>query len=327
MNRPVFRSILVATDLSANSVEVIRAAAMLAAHVKARMHVVHACDMPALPARSEAGAMGPQQRIYTALREIEAHVRDAVPHSRPRLSFEVLYGGAAPAILQRAEQMEADLIVLGAHRRRAVADLFLGATADKVIRNATVPCLIVRQELKLPLRRLLVPLDLSDPSRGALDLCLGWAMAFGNAGGEDRVPAVEVMVAHVVPRIFGMESFPFDREVVAPELDREVQGAVIRTGAATHVQITERVAWGDVPSEEILNIAHEEHPDLLVIATHGYGALLRALLGSVASHVARHAPCSVLLVPPAHWAADEPTVDAWANVARGFTPADQAPSG
>ncbi|HEV2132107.1 MAG TPA: universal stress protein, partial [Longimicrobiaceae bacterium] len=62
-----------------------------------------------------------------------------------------------------------------------------------------------------------------------------------------------------------------------------------------------------------------------VIATHGYGALLRALIGSVASHVARRAPCSVLLVPPNRWAADEPTVDAWAGVARGFVPMARTP--
>jgi nucleotide-binding universal stress UspA family protein len=40
-----------------------------------------------------------------------------------------------------------------------------------------------------------------------------------------------------------------------------------------------------------------------VLATHGYGAVRRALIGSVASHVVRAAPCSVLLVPPALWGA------------------------
>ncbi|HWK90556.1 MAG TPA: universal stress protein [Longimicrobium sp.] len=45
----------------------------------------------------------------------------------------------------------------------------------------------------------------------------------------------------------------------------------------------------------------ESHADLLVMATHGYGAVRRALLGGTAQAVARRAPCPVLLVPPRLW--------------------------
>lgn len=321
MNTPAFHSILVASDLGPGSEPVLRAAAALSRWSGAQLHLLHAAELPVVPSQEgDAGLLGTQQRIRSALDELEEQLQRTLPAGIRPASAEVLFGTPGRTILERAKVVEADLIVLGPHRRRPVGDLFLGSTADRVIRGASAPCLIVRGEFELPLRRLMVPLDLSDPSRGALDLALGWAMQLGEVSESPRVPEVEVQVVHVIPQIFGTESFPFDREVVAPELDREVQGAVVRTGAGAQVEVCEKIVWGDVPAEEIVAVAEEERPDLLVIATHGYGAFLRALIGSVASHVARLAPCSVLLVPPTRWAADEPTVDAWAGITRSFVP-------
>jgi len=55
-------------------------------------------------------------------------------------------------------------------------------------------------------------------------------------------------------------------------------------------------AMGGVPFEEIANVAREEHAEMIVIGTHGRSGLNRVLLGSVAEHVIRLAPCPVLTV-------------------------------
>jgi nucleotide-binding universal stress UspA family protein len=98
-----------------------------------------------------------------------------------------------------------------------------------------------------------------------------------------------------------VESFPFDQEVIVPELHREGEEAIARVGADAGVRIREEVRWGDRPADEIVEMAVEERADLLVMGTHGRGAVKRALIGSVASGVARRATCPVLLVPPALW--------------------------
>ncbi|HEV2132451.1 MAG TPA: universal stress protein, partial [Longimicrobiaceae bacterium] len=240
-----FRSILVAADLTPASAEVIGAAASLAQRTGAQLHVVHACDLPVLLyGNAASGGIAVQQRMQQYLENLKEQIRRVVPASVPVASQEVHFGAAATVILERANRLAADLIVLGPHRRRPVGDMFLGSTADKVIRSSQVPCLIVRGELPLPLRQVMVPVDLSDPARGALDLALIWAMRLGAVAEGERVPAVEVTVAHVIPRIFGTDSMPFDREVVAPELDLEIQGAVVRTGAGAHVGICEKIVWG-----------------------------------------------------------------------------------
>lgn len=51
-----------------------------------------------------------------------------------------------------------------------------------------------------------------------------------------------------------------------------------------------------VPTDALIGAAKEEDADLVVVGSHGRTGLARLLMGSVASHVVSHAPCSVLVV-------------------------------
>ncbi len=75
------------------------------------------------------------------------------------------------------------------------------------------------------------------------------------------------------------------------ELCADAQAELERAGlAATH-----RVLQGD-PREVLVDVARAESADLIVVGSHGRTGLAKLLLGSVASHVVSHAPCSVLVV-------------------------------
>ena len=50
------------------------------------------------------------------------------------------------------------------------------------------------------------------------------------------------------------------------------------------------------PASEVIRVAREEHGDLIMISTHGYGPFRRFLLGSVSDHLVHHAGCPVLVV-------------------------------
>jgi nucleotide-binding universal stress UspA family protein len=60
-----------------------------------------------------------------------------------------------------------------------------------------------------------------------------------------------------------------------------------------------RVLLGD-PREALIRMAEEVGADLIVVGSHGRSGLPKLLLGSVASHVVTHAPCSVLVVKKRH---------------------------
>lgn len=295
------RNILVATDLTETSDEVLRAAAALAALTDATLHVLHAFDLQLLPYMDEAPAeVGFAERIEQAETELDRQIRRTIPEEVVVATRLVEIFVAHRAILDHARAVKADLVVLGPHRRRGRRDGVLGSTADHVIRTAEMPCLIVRGPLTLPLRRVVAPVDLSEPAIGALEIGLAWAHAFRPHGDDvDVGPAFTVI--HVVPRLVQTADFPFDRAMIGPELHEAVAGAIGRVPGAETLDVREEVCWGDVPARAILDAAEREDADLLVMGTHGHGAVRRALLGSVATAVARDATRPVLMVPPALW--------------------------
>ncbi|MET0398322.1 MAG: universal stress protein [Longimicrobiaceae bacterium] len=303
MNPSPIRSILAATDLSPASDEVMRAAGALASFTGAELHVLHAFDLPPTPYSDEASLLSPtfERRLDEAERALDAQIRKTVPDAVEVASRGVQIYVAHRAIVERAEAVSADVIVLGPHRRQSTAGEFLGSTADRVVRTASVPCLVVREHLNLPLHRVVVPFDLSEPSRGALDVAVGWGAAL--AGPLDEgCSALDLRVVHVLPALF-VHDLPSGRAVVGPELHRQVEESLARSGRMSDVIVREELLWGEGASEEITGYAERERADLVVLATHGHGAVKRALLGSVASAVARRVGCSVLLVPPALWIA------------------------
>lgn len=299
-------SILVAADLTDASDEVLRAAAALAAVSDAKLHVLHAFDFQALPYSEEyIGRVTFGDRIDDAKRALEEQIRRTVRPGVVIASQEVVIYLAHKAIRARAEEVGADLIVLGPHRRRALGDAFLGSTADRVIRTASVPCLVIRGPLSLPLRSIVVPLDLSEPASAALDVALEWSDALRPLQ-DDVALGPRVTVLHVIPWMFPTDDSLFDRAEVRPELHREVDAALGRVDVSGALDVREEVCWG-VPEEEILHAADRQQADLLVLATHGHGAVKRALIGSVASSVARKANRPVLLVPPTLWITERGT--------------------
>jgi universal stress protein E len=297
------RRILVASDLQPNTDAALRSAGELAVRFRAEVHVVHGLDIPLSGYPLFDTARGMERQLDGARAALRDQVESALPVGVAPASVEVRVESAPIAITGRASEIRADLIVLGPHRPRLFHGPILGTTVDRVIRSADAPVLILSDPLQLPLRRVLVPMDLSDPARGALDCGLTWARALGESGEPAR--PVEVGVLHVVPRLYEAYDFPFDRAVIEPELNREIGAARERVGGVEGVAVREEVVWGNVPAEEIVRAAQDGGAELLVMGTHGYGALGRALIGSITSAVARMAPCPMLLVPPPLWKVEE----------------------
>jgi universal stress protein A len=154
----------------------------------------------------------------------------------------------------------------------------------------------------LPIRRILVPVDFSAPSRAAL--------AYAARIAADAKAALHVLHVWEEPRY----SWSGGGEIAgdAPT-GHAALGQFVRTRAgaelerllreiedAAHVRVFGRLDMGD-PFEAILKAAKTGGFDLVVMGTHGRTGLAHVLLGSVAERVVRHAPCPVLTLrtPPA----------------------------
>jgi nucleotide-binding universal stress UspA family protein len=110
------------------------------------------------------------------------------------------------------------------------------------------------------------------------------------------------MLSAIQPLInsYAMVELPVPATV--EDATREIHQARQETAARLERGLRERgfkseahIVIGD-PRTELVEAAKNEHADLLVVGSHGRTGLTKLLLGSVASHVVTHAPCSVLVV-------------------------------
>lgn len=263
------RSVLVATDLGPTSGPALRTAARLAPLAGAELHLLHVSDTVVADG---AGRLREQLRL-------------ALDNAPEAASVSVSPGDPAAAILARADQVAADAIILGPHRR-SDAGGEMGSTAAAVVRGARCPCLVAATELRLPLERVTVPIDLSEVAEGALSVALSWASAL-----RPRTGTAEVVALHVASR---------DDPAVTEAVREEVARARERVGGSANVEIREVIAPGQDPAAEILRHLRQEPGGLVVMGTRGTAASADGL-GSVSAAVARATTSPLLLVPPATW--------------------------
>jgi nucleotide-binding universal stress UspA family protein len=147
----------------------------------------------------------------------------------------------------------------------------------------------------ITLNHVLVPHDFGDTSKTAMDYAIALARMF------DAV----LDVLHVRDRAETVIPSQFPRELYE-ELETTVRERLLRITALdeTKPSLDFHLRSGTAHAE-ILRFAREQQTDLIVMGTHGRGAVAHAVMGSVAETVVRTAPCPVLTVrkPPREYVA------------------------
>jgi nucleotide-binding universal stress UspA family protein len=139
------------------------------------------------------------------------------------------------------------------------------------------------------IRRVLVPVDFSENSRKAVT----YAKAFAKQSGA-AITFLHVIQVNYAYGEFGAVDFTaLEREMragAAKEL-----AALVADAQSAGLTAASVVREGS-PAKAIADVAQEQAIDLVVISTHGYTGLKHVLMGSIAEHVVRDAPCPVLVV-------------------------------
>jgi nucleotide-binding universal stress UspA family protein len=203
-------------------------------------------------------------------------------------------------IVEAARMAEAALIVVGATGSGPLAAELLGSTADRVLRKAACPVLLVRGDLAVPPRRVLAPVDLSTLSgeafRCGLDLLTNLAKG-GAKDGEIKVRAIHALSFMEAVALQKQRHEEVSSEQAERHSAEELRRFVLENRAGALFEVETAVLSGEARFE-ILDDLRERPADLVMLGTQGRGGLDRLMLGSVAATVARKAPCSVLLISP-----------------------------
>jgi nucleotide-binding universal stress UspA family protein len=298
-------TVLIGTTLHPSGDAIVASGIRLARALKARVHLVHACE-PALArggAPFGAGLLEPwDEAERQALAERLESAAARLGLGRAELAGTTLERGAAHRVLlDAAQRCDADLIVIGAAESDAARARLIGATADRVVRKADCPVLLVRRELALPPARVLLPVDLSAAAAEAL----GQGLALlREIAGENR-PEIEALFVgtEVSGRPARGQSVPEAERAAAlgrlrDFLGRAPDASLTTAPGAARWRIEPRVEFGLI-DRAILDRIERRQPDLVVLRTNSRVGFDPLVLGRVATAVVRQGNANVLLIPPA----------------------------
>lgn len=152
------KRILVATDLSARSHRALRRAGWLAEEAGSELVLLHVVDDRQAQRLIDIDVAESRKIVDTWI------TSRAVPQA-VRCRSVISAGKPHMGIIEAAKGIDADLIVMGSHRKR-FRDLFLGTTVERVIREASVPVLMVNTDE--PYETIMIAADLSAASAEAV---------------------------------------------------------------------------------------------------------------------------------------------------------------
>ncbi len=212
----------------------------------------------------------------------------------------VSYGPAAEQIVDMAEFLGVDLIVMSTHGRSGLGRWVYGSVADKVLRASNVPVLLVRardyqpQAEEVMPSRLLVPLDGSKLAEAILPYVAELASKLeASVVLFQALPPVEEALMEEGRVVAYVDELMAQRATAAKKYLEEVGARLTVDGVSSEV----RVAFGSAP-EEIIQNAHQLGVDMIAMSTHGRSGVSRWVYGSVADRVLRGSGLPVLLFRP-----------------------------
>jgi nucleotide-binding universal stress UspA family protein len=206
-----------------------------------------------------------------------------------RVSRKLLAGVPWHAIVETLADPSFDLVVMGSHGRTGLARVLLGSVAEKVVRHAPCPVLVVRPSSQpKPFTHVLCPVDFSAYSRDAMELAAELVRP-GGAG---------ILLFHSLELPVAYAGDPHVPDFMSA-LDQRSAALLERWAAdlrgKVKVPVTTCSRIGRPGQQTLALLEHEPTVDLVVIGSHGHTGIKRALLGSVAEKVVRHAQCPVLV--------------------------------
>ncbi len=280
---------MIGHSLLRESDAVAEAGLRLARGLNSRPLVLHATS----PARERlrqletgAGAAGDDERDRL-LAELGRRVSEPARRIGCQPACQVTAGPPHEALNRVASEVDAELLFVGAHERRGFPFGIIGSTVDRLLRTAVRPVLILRSELHVPPRQVVIAVDLSSFAFAALRCAEGIQRPLVLAAHQEVLTVLDP----------NEQRRPLPSEQLDGFVFRELRRLLALYSEADPGAVELVVRRGDA-RQEILDELERRQADLVVVAAHGSGGSSRfRQVGKVADEIARRSPCSVLFVP------------------------------
>jgi len=292
------KCILTATDFSEYSKVALDICLGVARCMKTKLYVLHTIER--FPHEyshllSSAAHADMKQRLEEeAVEKIKAMIPAELLDGGDVIPI-VRFGKPFLEIIQVAKEENVDLLAVGTHGRAGVDRVILGSVAERIVRKARCPVMIVRGRKYVGFKRIIVPIDLSDCSRIALEYAAATARAHKS----------KLIILHVYEESF-IEPYvnAANSEEEADEIIKEIERVnetkydeFLKTVDLNGVEYEKLLKKG-IPDTYIVETAMEQQVNLIVMGTHGRSGIKHILIGSTAEEVVRTVHCDIIIVKP-----------------------------
>ena len=290
-------NILLAVDGSPSSLDARDLVAGLPWPTETRITLLTAFDVPAAWYADTAMAgdwlAGAQDAMRQQAQEGLAEIAAPLEQRGWAIDQYVVEGRAATAILSTADDIDADLIVLGSRGRGPIRSMLLGSVSAEVANESRRSVLVARGS---DVSRVLVATDGTECSLVIPDVLTRW----------DALRGLETIVLSVTPvdsptfellislYTLGEEPLECQRESLRTK-HRDLADQMAQRLLGLGMSAKAEVRSGDA-AHEIVSAAAEHHADLIVTGSRCLHGIDQWLLGSVARNVVLHAHASVLVI-------------------------------
>ena len=285
-------TVLVPLDGSALAMQALPHARLVARQLEAQIVLVHVVleteirsllkqdvGMPAYTGISYATVWQREEEIYARLRQQgEGYLHQIASDLEAEgfaVEVDVHFGAPAPCIIESASTHAATLIVMATHGYGGLRRWALGSVTDRVVQSSNVPGSELAEQA-LPLARMLAEVAHAD--------------------------------LHLFQAVFPISGALYPSELLtSPDVEPEALLMSICRNTTTYLEYVAStlhhpcygVSVGTTvghPAEAILIEAEQQHADLIVMVTHGYGGIQRWTLGSVADKVLHATTTPILII-------------------------------
>lgn len=281
-------TVLVPLDGSELAEKALPYAQMIAEHGAAPLHLVRVV---------------PSNSPVSTAEEARTYLRKVLQTLSDRVQISVRAGAPADQIIDAAQEMIDPIIVMTTHGRSGIGRWFYGSVADKVVRGAEVPVLLIRAGMEPKPEKMvssiLVSLDGSVASEAALPYAERLARVFDAELHLVRVAETTQLYAMLTPEAQTPAAAQTLNELVARLVSESTTylNRVAEDLRAKGLRVTVQTLEG-FPAEQLLAYEREVGTDLTVMATHGRTGLSRLVFGSVAERILKQGNTPVMMIRP-----------------------------
>ena len=240
-----------------------------------------------------------QKALRPALRVLKQAGLEARGRYESGHAAEVI--AAAASAKPRGKKTGAvDLLVMGSHGHGALMSLLMGSVTTSVLARTTVPLLLLRGSAPAAVARpkIAIAIDGSAYGLAAARYVIKHRDLFGDAAQVQLVHVVPDFLGAYMPDMSGVALPAFTPDEIKVMQDQAFERAMapVRKLFAQAQLATEEVRLVGAAGDALSTYARKKKVDVLVMGSHGHGALRQAVLGSVATRVAAQCATPLLLI-------------------------------